>query len=146
MRGSCGKSKMAKEKVKSNMIKAQNQQKIFCGICKSEKSSHFCSNCQKETPNLYTVDVSLKAKSKLSVSGGIKRGEISWAYFPIAYGILLTLSVSIVQFLEIISWYYRIILMFVLALIFFYLCFFNGRFRNFIVKVFSSSKEFIERF
>ena len=128
------------------MMDSQNQKKIFCNICKNEKSSSFCSNCQKETPNLYTAAVSLKAKSKVSLSGGVKRGDISWAYFPIAYAILLTLSAGIVQLLEIISWHYRIILIIIIALIFFYLCFFNGRFRNFIVRVFTSSKEFIEKF
>ncbi len=128
------------------MTDSQNQQKIFCGICKNEKSSRFCSNCQKETQNLYEKAFSLKIKPKVSVSGGVKRGDISWAYFPIAYGILLTLSVGIIQLLEIICWYYRIILIIIIALIFFYLCFFYGRFRNFIVRVFTSSKEFIEKF
>jgi hypothetical protein len=126
----------------------QAQSKTFCSECgrEKEKNSRFCNNCKKETSNLYTVAISLKGKSRVSVSGGIKRGDISWAYFPIAYGILLTLSVGIIQLFEIISWYFRIILIIVVSLIFFYLCFFNGRFRNLIVRIFTSSKEFIERF
>jgi nitrate reductase NapE component len=126
----------------------ENKSKIFCSECgkEKEKNLRFCNNCKKETSNLYTVAISLNGESKVSVSGGIKRGDISWAYFPIAYGILLILSVGIIQLFEIISWYFRIILIIVVSLIFFYLCFFNGRFRNFIVKIFTSSKEFIERF
>ena len=74
----------------ANMTNSQSQRKIFCAICKNEKSSRFCSNCQKETPNLYKEPLSLEMKSKISVSGSVKRGDISWAYFPIAYGIILT--------------------------------------------------------
>jgi len=126
--------------------KIQNQENIFCKICNSKKSSRFCSNCEKETPNLYKENLLIEIKSEVSVSGGVKRGDVSWAYFPIAYGILLTLSIGIIQILEIIIWYCRIILIIINASLLFYLCFFNGRFRNFIVKVFTSSKEFIEKF
>lgn len=128
------------------MPEQQNQQKIFCSICKNEKSSRFCSDCGKETPNLYKKNVSETLKTTASVSGGVKRGDTSWAYFPIAYGILLTLSVGIIQLMEIISWYYRIILIIIIALTFFYFCFFNGKFRNSIVGFFTKSKEFIEKF
>jgi hypothetical protein len=124
----------------------EKESQIFCSECGKEKDARFCNNCKKETSNLFKVAVSLKGKSKLSISGGIKRGDISWTYFPITYGILLTLSISIIQLFEIISWCFRIILIIVVSLIFFYLCFFNGRFRNFIVKIFTSSKEFIEKF
>jgi len=124
----------------------ENKSKTFCSECGKEKTAKFCSRCGKETPNLFKKELTDTIKLSASLEGGVKRGEISWAYFPIAYGILLTLSVGIIQLFEIISWYFRIILIIVVSLIFFYLCFFNGRFRNFIVKIFASSKEFIERF
>lgn len=124
----------------------QNQQKTFCSICKNEKSSRFCSHCQKDTPNLYKENLIVAMKTTTSLSGGVKRGDMSRAYFPIAYGILLTLSMGMIQLLEILNWYYRIILIAGTASIFFYLCFFNGRFRNFIVRFFTKSKEFIEKF
>jgi hypothetical protein len=124
----------------------ENKSKTFCSECGKEKTAKFCNNCGKETHNLYKENPVVTIRSEVSASVGVKRGDISWAYFPIAYGILLTLSVGIIQLFEIISWYFRIILIIVVSLIFFYLCFFNGRFRNFIVKIFTSSKEFIERF
>jgi len=122
------------------------QSKIFCKECGKEKTSRFCNNCKKETSNLYKENPVITIKSEVSASVGVKRGNISWAYFPIAYGILLTLSVGIIQLIEIINWYFRIILIIIVSSIFFYLCFFNGRFRNSIVKIFTSSKEFIEKF
>ena len=94
----------------------------------------------------------LKAETgKFSVSGGsvegkIKRGEISWAYFPIAYTILLTISMGIIQIIEILTWYCRIILILLISSLWFNLCFFNGKFRTFIVGLFSKSKNFIEKF
>lgn len=80
-----------------------------------------------------------------NISTEIKRGEISWAYFPIAYGILLTISIGIIQLIETLEWYYRIILILVVAVIIFRLCFFSAVFRNKIVGLFSKSKEFIEK-
>lgn len=118
---------------------------IFCTICQNKKSDRFCDKCQKETPNLYEENLVVTMKSSASLSGGVKRGDISWAYFPIAYGIVLTLSVGVIQLLEIVSWYYRIVIMIATALLFFYLCFFNGRSRNFIVGFFTKSKEFVEK-
>jgi len=121
------------------------EDKIFCTICGSEKRGKFCSQCQKETPNLYNVALSLEAKSKLSVSGGIKRGDISWAYFPIAYTIILTLTVGVISLLEMVHWILRIVIIIGVAGLFFYLCFFNDYFRKKIVDFFDKSKEHIEK-
>ena len=121
----------------------------------------FCKNCNKELAaeespcsvcgcvnRAYKMEV---ATAKFSVSGspirsGLKRGDISWAYFPIAYGILLTISVGVIQIIEPWKWYYRIILILLVALAWLYLCFFNGKFRRIIVNFFTRSKEFVERF
>lgn len=73
----------------------------------------------------------------------VTRGEMSWAYFPIAYSLLLTFFIGIISVVDI--WYvYRIGLMIVSAAILFRLCFFNAWFRNKIVGVFSRSKDFEE--
>lgn len=45
--------------------------KIFCAICKSEKSGRFCDKCQKETPNLFKINVFDTAKARESI--GIKQ-------------------------------------------------------------------------
>jgi hypothetical protein len=31
----------------------------------------------------------------------LKRGDISWAYFPIAYTIILTMAIGIIQLIEV---------------------------------------------
>jgi|GEM_PF-6598459 len=73
----------------------------------------------------------------------IKRGEVSWAYFPLAYSILLTISIGIISVLEI-CYIYKILLIMVDSVVLFKLCFFNGWFRNKIVGLFSKSKKFEE--
>lgn len=91
----------------------------------------------------------LKAETgNFSVKGGgigfkIKRGETSWAYFPLAYSILLTISIGIISVLEI-CYIYKILLIIIDAVILFRLCFLNGWFRNKIVGLFSKAKEFEE--
>jgi hypothetical protein len=79
------------------------------------------------------------------VSFGLKRGDISWAYFPIAYAIILTITIGIIQLIEILYWPYRILLIIIFASLFFYFCFFNNWLRTKIVGLFSKSKEHIER-
>lgn len=120
-------------------------QDIYCKECGSVKTSRFCDQCQKETQNSYrmTLGTGKYFLSGRSIKFGIKRGEISWAYSPIAYGVLLTISVGVIQIIECLIWYYRIILILTVASIWFYLCFFNGRFKEFIIRFFNKSKELI---
>ena len=73
----------------------------------------------------------------------LKRGEISWAYFPIAYTILITISIGLISVLEI-QWFCKFILIIITSIILFKLCFYNSWFRNKIVGVFSKSKEVVE--
>lgn len=73
----------------------------------------------------------------------IKRGELSWAYFPIAYGLLLTFSIGIISVLDV-NWFWKVILIIFSAWVLFRLCFFSAWFRNKIVGVFSKSKDFEE--
>lgn len=79
----------------------------------------------------------------MSIEMKVTRGELSWAYFPIAYGLLLTFSIGIISVLDI-GYVYRVLLMIISALVLFQLCFFNGWFRNKIVGIFSKSKAFKE--
>lgn len=86
--------------------------------------------------------------AKFELKGGgvkfkLKRGEISWAYFPIAYGLLLTISIGIISVLDV-FYVWKILLIIIGSLILFKLCFFNSWFRNKIVGLFSKSKEFEE--
>jgi len=84
------------------------ENKIFCAICQKEKSGRFCSQCKKETPNLFKEELTSTIKVSASVEGGVKRGEISWAYFPIAYSIILTLITGVISLLDIIGWILRV--------------------------------------
>jgi hypothetical protein len=96
------------------------------------------------------VDYVLKAltgKYKMNgekVSLEIKRGETSWAYFPLAYNILLTISVGIISCSENDS-RVKFLAILLISCLLFYLCFFGPSFRNRIVGLFSKSKEFIEK-
>lgn len=78
----------------------------------------------------------------------LKRGEKSWAFFPLAYNILLTISTSIVSVLpnDICSWIVKIILILFVSIFFYRLCFMNDWFRNKIVGIFSKSQDKIETF
>ena len=118
---------------------------LFCANCGLSKKSRFCNQCQKETPNLFKKELTETIRISASLEGGVKRGEISWAYFTIAYTIILTLIVGIISLLDIINWILRVGIIIGLAILFFYLCFFNDRFRNKIVGFFSKSKEHIEK-
>lgn len=124
-----------------------DQNKFFCGICDSVKNSNFCSKCNKKTPNVHKMKCTT-GKYSLEpslINLGIKRGDISWAYFPIAYGVILTIIIGIIQLVEIISWYNRVILIIFLGILSFYFCFFNDSFRRKIVWLFQRSKEHIEK-
>lgn len=121
--------------------------KFFCGECDAVKDLNFCEKCGKDTVNAYKMRCEVgKYSSKVNlINLGLKRGDISWAYFPIAYGIILTATIGIIQLIEIIEWYYRIILIIIFALLFFYFCFFNNEFRRKIAWLFGKSKERVER-
>ncbi len=80
----------------------------------------------------------------MSIEKNVKRGDKSWNYFSIAYGILLAISSSIISVLDLRS-IYKAILIMVLAVSLFWLCFYNDWFRNKIVGIFSKSQEKIER-
>ncbi|MBU2578900.1 hypothetical protein KKA09_02175 [Patescibacteria group bacterium] len=121
------------------------QDKVFCTICQNEKPSRFCGQCKKETSNFFKKELVETINLSASLEGGVKRGEISWAHFPIAYTIILTLFVGIISLLEIICWILRVELIIGLSILFFYLCFFNDYFRKKIVWFFSKSKEHMEK-
>lgn len=78
------------------------------------------------------------------VSAGIKRGEASWAYFPLAYSILLTITVGIISCADNDAGL-KVLALVMVSFLLFYLCFFGPSFRNKIVNLFSKSKEFIEK-
>ena len=77
-------------------------------------------------------------------SFGVKRGEGSWAYFPLAYNILLTIAVGIISCAENDA-RIKILAILLVSSLLFYLCFFGPSFREKIVELFTKSKEFIER-
>ena len=115
-------------------LKDQNLEKDNIGETERGKEGHHLK-----------AKLTASAKATTSIGGYVKRGNISWAYFPIAYGIILTIIVGIIQLLETINWCWRISLMIALGALFFYLCFFNNFFRNKIVWLFSRSKEHKEK-
>lgn len=80
----------------------------------------------------------------MSIELNLKRGDKSWNYFQIAYGFLLAISLSIIAVLDIKS-IYKVILILVLAVFLFWLCFYNDWFRNKIVGIFTKSQEKVER-
>lgn len=96
------------------------------------------------------MDYRLKAetgKFKLSgkeISLELKRGDISWAYFPIAYNILLTIALAIITSTNH-SVLVKITTIIIISLLLFYLCFFGPTFRNKIIGLFLKSKNYIEK-
>ncbi len=70
----------------------------------------------------------------------VKRGETSWNYFSIAYGILSVIMVELVSATESINGYKTIIILANLGMLL-YLCYFSGWFRNKIIGFFINSKE-----
>ena len=84
----------------------------------------------------------------MSIEIKLKRGEKSWAYFPLAYNILLTIFTSIISVIPDFrySWIIKITLVLFCFYFFYKLCFNNDWFRNKIVGIFSKSLEKIETF
>jgi len=133
----------------NSKLKMQNQnsqQEIFCTECGSIKKTKYCEICKKETPNLYKKELKETIKVNAFLEGGMKRGDLSWAYFSIAYGILLSISVGIIQIIDFLMWYHRIVLILIIAFMWFYLCFFNAKFKKFLVRFFNKSKNLVEKF
>jgi hypothetical protein len=139
--------KKIKDWIKRLFIRKQNSKppEFFCIICGLPKQSKFCENCRKETPNLFKETPMITVKSKVSMSGYAQRGEISLSYFSIAYGILLTIFISCISVIEINS-KMKVFFIILSGILLFWLCFFNGRFRNLIVTIFGRAKQFKEKF
>jgi len=94
------------------------------------------------TQNILNAETGEYKTKGSGVSFELKRGEASWAYFPLAYNILLTIVVGIISFAGNL---YKISALIIVSLGLFYLCFFGPSFRNKIVGLFSKSKEFVEK-
>jgi hypothetical protein len=75
----------------------------------------------------------------------IKRGKDSVILFTVVYEVILTLAIGTIQLCELTSWYHRIIAMTLLAILFFYLCFFSNTFRNKTIWMFSKIEEHKEK-
>jgi hypothetical protein len=84
----------------------------------------------------------------MSLEMKLKRGGGSWAYFPLAFNILLTIFISIISLIPgfYCSWIVKIALIILISALLYKLCFFNSWFRNKIIGIFSKSKEMEETF
>jgi hypothetical protein len=81
---------------------------------------------------------------KVSVSATVKRGEKSWNYFHFAYALLVVVFVEAINTTEACKGYKTVVTILDLASLL-YLCFFNGWFRNKIIRVINSSQQMEER-
>ena len=119
---------------------------IFCKNCNKELTDNEkpCSVCGCSS-RAYKMECETGKYRVIGakVSSGIKRGEASWTYFPLAYNILLTITLGIISCVDCDATL-KIITLLVVSLLLFYLCFFGHSFRNKIVWLFSKSKEFLE--
>src|SRR3989344_6260072 len=79
----------------------------------------------------------------VSLEMRVKRGEKSWGYFILAYSILLAISLGLIAILPDFNYGLLIksILMVVISVFLFYLCFSNIWFRNKTVGIFSKYQE-----
>lgn len=82
-------------------------------------------------------------KKKGSIDAVVKRGEQSWSYFPIAFGILSVVIIEVIGITDTLG-NYQAILIIINLLILLYLCFFSGWFRNKLVGFFSRSRQMEE--
>lgn len=78
------------------------------------------------------------------LSMAVKRGEESWGNFYLIYGLLAVMFVEVNSTAEALKGYKTIITMADLVALF-YLCFFNGWFRNKIIGIISASKNMEEK-
>jgi len=129
------------QKIKNGQKSKLDNFCAICGLLKENNTIRFCNKCQKETPSSFKMQVEPESfsLSESPVKLTKKWGDANWAYFPIAYTILLTLTIGIIQLIEISSCY-RIMFIVIFVVIEFLLCFFCPRFKNFIVNFFEKSK------
>ncbi len=118
---------------------------LFCLVCDLPKQSRFCENCKKETSNLFLKTFTDTTNLNDSMNGFVQRGECSWSYFPLTYTVLLGIFISVISILDITPTV-KVVLIIISAVFLFWLCFFNDRFRNFTVRVFSCSRQHQEKF
>jgi len=74
----------------------------------------------------------------------IKRGKESWLLFTIAYGVLLTISIGIIDILPI-YWIFKLVLIILAGIFLYWLCF-KTKFRNKIVGLKKKSMDKIEKY
>lgn len=70
----------------------------------------------------------------------VKRGETSWGYFILAFGILFPFGEGIISFIEVNS-FIKASIFLIYGYLLFYFCFSNNWFRNKIVGFFTKLKE-----
>ncbi|HHT9109745.1 MAG TPA: hypothetical protein ACFYDZ_01130 [Candidatus Brocadiaceae bacterium] len=76
-------------------------------------------------------------------SATVKRGKESWANFHLMYGLLAVVFVEVINTTEIFKGFKTIITLADLSALF-YLCFFNGWFRNKTISIISASQNMEE--
>jgi len=127
------------------VFKDKRVKEILRGVERDYKKIESKDNCEKKTGKIYKERGEVVIKPTISAKVGLKRGDITWTFFPLAYSIILTLITAVISLLENFSYVWRISMILCLAVLFFYLCFFNDKVRDAIVKFFIKSKEHIER-
>ena len=81
----------------------------------------------------------------MSLEIKVKRGEESWNYFVFIFGVISTLLISLVSFVEL-YWITKIILVIVVIVFSFYCCFINNWCRNKIVGMMTKLKDKTEKY
>ncbi len=96
------------------------------------------------------MDYKLKAEhGEIGVKGGgvemkVKRGDVSFGWFLVAYNIILTIFVSVVSIIPCFGFLVKFSLIILGSILLFQFCLFNGWFRNKVVGLFSRAKEWEE--
>ena len=78
------------------------------------------------------------------INATVKRGKESWTNFHIMYGLLSVVFVLAINTTEVLKGFKTIITLADLSILF-YLCFFNGWFRNKIIGIINASQNMEER-
>lgn len=86
----------------------------------------------------------MNIKDEMSIK--LKRGLDTWSYFPLAYNILLTITIGLIAVLpnDLIDWRFKLILIILFSVFYIDICFYNDWFRNWIVGFFTKSLEHVE--
>jgi hypothetical protein len=87
----------------------------------------------------------VEAKTTPGLSMQVERDEKSFGYFNIAYGILLAIAIGVISVLYLDS-EHKVLLIIGSALVLFWLCYWNGWFRNKIVGIFSKIQDLVEKY